>query len=448
MDVYEITGFQSGISKEGVNYLEPADSYSEINNGYIYRQVLQSRRGIVQFAPRLADKSRITGIFTVTKPSGLTDLLVTDMNFLYKYDIGSLSFVKVPFDGSMALYAGFNITNNDGYISGTAYPTKNNGYRFVFTGHRISANASGSSIFFYDGTDVKDYTNDGLGSGDNPDYVAPSQGSLQRATHVIYFNERINFIKPVINAIEYCQGWLFSGIRNSVGSGDNFNTPGSGLGILDTSATISGASIFGQYMSLNLSDSNWLLEKTTDAFNPYYPKKLPSVIGTDAPFSFSQWNNRINSIGTSGILGMDFRESLRIDNKIPNFTRDEIDSEFFNLTYGGFDRKNVQFLWSYLSSGSQSTTQDKVLAYNYEEKSWSTNDLRLTVFAQHKGNTTLLWNQIDETIQSSWKEWRTTQEKWNEIGLGTNFRVSLAGDDEGFIYKENQDINDYYTSIN
>lgn len=445
MDVFEITGYRSGISRENVNFLEPADSFETIENGYINRGVLQSRQGISLFAPRLADESRIYMITTFIKTDGTTELLAADANYLYKYNVGTRSFDQLSFGGSMAAYGGFNISLPEQYISGTAYPDSSNNSRFVFTSTGISANAAGSSIFFYDvaNGDVRDYTD----VGDNPDYVSFSSGAIIRATHVLWFNERLNFINPRIGSTTYEQGILFSGIRDSSGKGDNFNTAGSGLIQLDTFEVIRGASIYGNYMALNLSGSNWLLEKTTDAFNPYFPKRLPSVIGTDAPFSFAQWNSRIYSMGQDGILVMDSRESLRTDDKIPFFTRDDIDSETFDYTYGGFDRITSQFLWSYLSDSETYTTQDKVLAYNYEENSWSIYDIPLTVFGYHEGEESLSWNQIDETIKDSWLRWDTTEEIWNKIGIGDKFKVTLAGDNKGYIYQLNSDYDDKFTVI-
>ena len=49
MEVYEITGNRTGIARDGVNFLEPADSYQNMFDGYVYRQILQSRLGFQRF---------------------------------------------------------------------------------------------------------------------------------------------------------------------------------------------------------------------------------------------------------------------------------------------------------------------------------------------------------------------------------------------------------------
>jgi len=450
MDVYEITGFQTGVSKEGVNFLQPADAFQDIQNGFIYRQVLQSRQGIGYFAPRLAGETRVFGIFEHTLPDGSKNLLAFDQNFLYKYNTGTGVFDQVAFGGTMAGYAGFAINDKQFYISGTSYPTSTNTGRFVFTGERITANGAGSSIFFYDGVDVKDYTS----VVDNPNYAPPLNpstglaGILTKANYVLWFNERLNFIVPVINGTTYNQGVLYSGIRNAAGNGDKFNVAGAGLFQADTYQFITGATILGQILCINFDRMSYTLEKTRDAFNPYFGRAIPGVLGTNAKFSAVSWNDLVRSLGKTGVLSTDGRRSLRADDKIPDYTRDVIDQKQFNLTYGGFDRINNQFLWSYKISESDSDTQNAVLVENYEEETWSTYDLRLSVFGQIDLGLDLTWDEIEAASgNESWATWDTTEEIWDEVGLGEGVQKTLAGDDLGFIYDLNQDYDDYFSNI-
>lgn len=443
MDVYEITGYETGVSEAGVNYLQPADSFQNIINGFIYRQVLQSRQGVGFFAPRLAGQTRVYGIFEHTLPDSTKELLAFDKNFLYKFNTGTGIFDQIPFAGSMAAYAGFNISTNDLYISGTSYPTATNGPRFVFTGEGITASGT-SSIFFYNGTDVRDFTN----AVDNPNYAAPPGGPLNSASYVLWFNERLNFVVPVLAGVSYNQGVLYSGIRTVSGNGDKFNVPGSGLFQADTYQNITGATILGQILSLNFDRMAYTLEKTRDAFNPYFGRAVPGVLGTNAKFSAVSWNDTVRSLGKTGILGTDGRQNLRVDNKIPYFTARDVDQVDFNLTYGGFDRLNNQFLWAYKTSEANTMTQDAVLVGNYEENTWSVYDQRFSVLGQTDIGLNLNWDDIDETTgNESWAAWDTTEEIWDRIGIGQAVQKTLAGDDLGFIYELNSDYDDYFTDI-
>ena len=439
MDVFEITGNTTGVSREGVNFLQPSDSYQNLYDGYLYRQVLQSRQGFKPFAGYLATNhlpTRVMGIFTnILTATNTTETLVADKNYLYRYNTSTDLFEQIPFAGAAVP---FGITDNFAYISGTTYPAPNGSQRFVFTGKGMPG------VYFYDGTNVKSFTT----VADNPSYVAYATGNIDKAYHVFWFGERINFVAPTINSQFYPVGMLYSGIRTSAGNGDNFNISGSGLLQLDTYEYITGASILGNQISINCNRSNWIIEKTRDAFNPYFSRKVPSVIGTDASFSMVSWNDEVKSLGKTGVISTDGRQSLRVDTKIPYFTTDEIDPNDFELTYGGFDRLTSQFMWAYRESeNALASTQTKVLINNYEENTWSVYDQRFSCFGESINGQNRDWDGIYEVNNPSWITWDSTEEIWDNVGLEADVQKTLAGDDLGFVYELNQDYDDYFVVI-
>ena len=439
MDVFEITGYQTGVSRAGVNYLQPSDSFQEIENGFVYRQVLQSRKGFTQFSSgRLSDGSRVMGIFEFLLQDNTTELLAITFDYLYKYNEGTNTFDQITNNAS-TFPGAFGISSNRFYVSGTSYPDKNGNDRFVFTGIGMQ------DVLFYDQAagDVKSFT------GDNADYQAPAQGPLTKAWFVINYGGRLTLYQPTVNGLPYPQGVLYSAIRDGSGNGDKFNSVGAGLLSADTGDYINGAKRLGDVVISTFSRSTWALEKTSDAFNPFAWRKIPGVLGTDAPFSPVAWDTEVKSLGKTGILETDARVSKRIDDKIPASTRSDISQEFFALTYGGFDRNEGQFLFAYKQNEGEPDldTQDRVLVNNYEERTWSVNTQRFSVFGETELGQALTWNEIDETNDPSWITWDTTDEIWNEIGLSNYNQKTLAGDDEGFIYKINTDYDDYVIDI-
>ena len=440
MEVYEITGYKTGVERAGVNFLEPKDSFKTIKNGYIYRQELRSRKGFAQFGNRLSGKDRVMGIFENYLPTGTIELLVCDKNHLYTYNNATNAFTEIVTAGSLGAGHNFGITNNWDYVSGTTYLDKDNNQRFIFT------SAGMSKIYFYNGTDVRDFT----AAADNPEYEAPALGPLTNATKVMYFNERLNFFVPVINGKKYQQSVLYSAIKDASGNGDKFNTVGSGKEDYSTYENMMGATVLGDIAVINFSRSSQSLEITTNKNKPYWKRKIPSILGTDAFFSTVQWSYEIKSLGKTGAITCDGRKSLRFDNKIPYFTRDEIDPDNFELTYGGFDRENGQFLFAYRDAFTDLTdvTQDKVLVYNYEEDTWAKFDQRFSVFGETIDGESLAMNAIlASTKHPTWGRMDTTQEIMNKIGAENERQKTLAGDNDGFIYEMNRDYDDYATGI-
>lgn len=452
LEIYEITGYRTGIARDGVNFLEPKDSFQNIEDGYVYRQVLQSRKGFKQFSTNLMtgaipDGTRVMGIFENTHNDGTRESLVCTKQFLYRYNSGTNTYDQIPMGGG-APAGGFGIVSDDEYVSGTTYPFANGDNRFVFCSLGM--------------TDIYQYNPVGAGlvnrynlAADNPFFVNPPAttfppaGLLNRAKYVCWFGERINFGYPLISGIPYPQLTLYSGIRNVAGNGDNFSVSGAGDKSAVTYEYMTGQTIAGNYILLNFNQSTWTLELTQDVFNPYFIRRIASPLGTDADFSAVTWNNQTTSIGKTGIIISDGRSSLRTDNKIPYFTAQDINQEEFNLTYGGFDRINGQFLFAY--RGDESTlvplTQDRVLVKNYEEDSWAIYNARFSVFGQTDQGPQLVWNDIYEVNDPSWLTMNTTEEIWNEIGVETGVQKTLAGDNNGYVYELNQDYDDYFTVI-
>jgi hypothetical protein len=443
MDVFEITGFRTGLDHSGVNFIDPIDAFDNIQNGYIYRQELLSRFGFSQFSlsklpAQVAGQTRVMGIFIDILPDSTQELLVFDLNYLYKYNPATDLFVKVPFASANPI-AALAISDPAYYVTGTSYFTKAGHRRFVFTSKGMT------DIFFYNGTNVKRFTN----LVDNPDYQAPALGVLTNADKIFWFGERLNLFNPTIGGLDQPQSVLYSGIRNSSGTGDKFNSVGSGLLNANTYDLMKGAIIFGDIIIMTFQNSYWALEKTRDVFNPYFIRKIPSVIGTDAPFSSVQWASEIKSIGRSGLSTTDGRQAMRFDNKLPYFTNANVDPVFFDYIYGGFERNLDQFMFTYRDAHSDlaDQTQDSVLIYNYKEDTWSINKQRFTVFGESTAGTNLVWNDIYEANNPSWKKWKNTSDLWNEVGIFQDVVKSLAGDNDGFVYQINTDLDDYNYDI-
>jgi hypothetical protein len=149
-------------------------------------------------------------------------------------------------------------------------------------------------------------------------------------------------------------------------------------------------------------------------------------------------------------LATDGRESVKVDDKIPYFTFREFDADQFDLTYGGFDRINGQFLFAYRSANSELSdiTQDKVLVYNYDERTWAVNDQRFSVFGQSDDGESIAMNDIFYSAEHpSWGRMDTTEEIWNEIGTTAGTQKTLAGDNDGWIYQINTGFNDNFSTI-
>lgn len=437
MEIYELVGFKTGLDSSGVNFLAPYDAFEELSNCFIYKQQLKSRKGFSKFVPdQLEAKNTVLGIFNFINDSGITELLVVDKSYLYRYSTVSNNFVKIPFTSAIPI-TDFGIINDYNYISGCSYSDFEGKVRFVFTSSGMS------EVYFYDGSGVKIYTN----STDNPQYKAYDSRKLVNAKHVKFFNGRINFFSPTLDSKEHKQMILYSGIKDSSGKGDKFDVAGSGYVECDTYENMQGASILGNHLLLTFTESKWYVSKTEDAFNPYIINKIPCDIGSDCPYGDLVFNNSVYSFSKKGITIANGNNSERIDFKIPYFSRDEVEKDSYANITSYFDTKNAQILFSYIDSEYSSSRNTNLLVYNYEEQSWATFKLSFSVFGETNLGKNLVWKEINSSNNAKWAKWKDTDEIWKEIGTIKYKIVTLAGDNEGYIYKLNVGQDDYSSSI-
>ena len=114
---------------------------------------------------------------------------------------------------------------------------------------------------------------------------------------------------------------------------------------------------------------------TADIDLPFRVKQIGDAEGrgSQAPFSGITWFGESAAIGSLGAVGTDGRESFRIDNKIPFFTRDRMSglpstSSFnpFELISSGTNFDEDQFWWLYSDINDVTTDANtNVLAHNF-----------------------------------------------------------------------------------
>ena len=459
MQVLEITGTKTGIARDGVNFLEPTDAYQFMEDGYIYRQVLQSRLGFTQFslasvtnnpANLEADGTRIMGIFEFNLITNEVITLVASKLFLYRYNDVTNLFDQIPFISAVPPGpTGFGIVNNEDYVSGTTWPFADGRDRFVLTGRGMS------DVWYYDPTPITGGVARFTNLVDNPLYLPPINdftgvvGVLKNALHVVAFTTRLNFFAPTIDGETHYDEMIYSGTRNNLGAGDQFSIPGSGFITVDPYYFINCAYLLGNVFIIHCNRATYALDvNNADLSHPYVVRKIPSQLGSDGAFSFASWFDNGFAVGQTGLINTDGRQQKRFDDKIPYFTRDEMEETGLELTYGGFDRFLNQFMFSYQESGSMLVkTQDKNLIYNYEEESWAIYNQRFSCFGQSTVGQNLAWNDIYEANNPAWLRWDTTEDIWNKIGLGQAVQKTLAGDNFGFVYQLNETYNDYNSTI-
>lgn len=379
-----------------------------------------------------ANGNPVMGIFNFITATNTRTLVVVSTDQFNVYNASTNRFDTIAFDGGGTAAAPTG--NASQFFSGTMYPLKNGNPRLIMVN-----DVGGNGIYSYDGTDIDLLQDSG-------DYGAPSWATLGSALHVFYYNERLVLIRPRDGSgTIYPHRIAWTGINDSSGNGDDFNAPGAGFIDIPTEHFITAASRLRNSIIIWTTESIWELTLTDDIDLPFRIKQLgdAEARGAQAPFSGITWFGEAAAVGNFGLTGTDGRQAFRIDNKIPNFSRDRMaglpsSSSFnpFELISAGTVFEDDQFWWLYPDINEVSKTNNtNVLAHNFVEESWSIYDLELTRMGKFQQTNEIVWDDVDGDFQDSWETWDSTSEIWDDFFDQKFVFFTLCGNANGFIFK-------------
>lgn len=379
----------------------------------------------------------VMGIFNFITSNNTRELIVVSTDEFNKYNATLNRFDPMTLTGSGTSDPTGGVTQ---YFSGTMYPDKTSSPRLVM----VNDNAA-DRIYVYNGTNINRFQN-GADFGDVSNGAGqPYAAGLATGLHVFYFNERLVIIRPRDTAgTSYPHRIQWTGIVDGSGNGDDFNAPGSGYLDIPTQFFITAATKLRNAIIIFTTENVWELTTTDDIDLPFRIKQIgdAEARGAQAPFSGITWFGESAAVGHFGIVGTDSRESFRIDNKIPFFTRDRMIGLSSSLTINPMELINTgtvfeddQFWWLYADVNSVSTDlNSNVLAYNFVEESWAIYDLGLSCMGKFQQTDEIVWDDVTGAIKDSWTAWDTTSEIWDSFFSQQYVFFTLCGDAFGFIY--------------
>lgn len=174
--------------------------------------------------------------------------------------------------------------------------------------------------------------------------------------------------------------------------------------------------------------STWELVYTGNQIRPFVPQQINSELGVESTFSSVLFERSIVGVGNVGIHACNGSSVERIDEKIPD--------EVFKIHNGnnGIERvcgirddQEEMIYWTFPGLNSEPTYPNKVLAYNYCNRTWSFNDDSITAFGYIQNLNDVTWQMLDMT----WDEW---VEPWNSGEYQSETRRIICGNQHGFTF--------------
>jgi hypothetical protein len=205
-----------------------------------------------------------------------------------------------------------------------------------------------------------------------------------------------------------------------------------GAGWIDapTQEQIVSAGLLKDRLIVYFERSTWELAYTGNQVLPFVWQQINSELGSDAPFSSVLFDKVVLTIGNTGIHASNGSNVERIDNPIPDQIFKIRDKNNGTARVNGVRDYFTEMVYWTFPEGSETTTQEypnKVLVFNYRNKTWAYNDDCITVFGYFE-------QQTDNT-------WAVNNDKWSDAGYTwasalrqANFRQVLGGNQQGYVF--------------
>ena len=439
---FEITGGQTSIATLPV-YWYPALPVMGIT---------QYESGAVNNHPTYAFDTKFAYLFNPATPgwsrSG-TLIFNTTNTTSYVWTInwqGSLT-LAAPGDNPVMLATNFNATTGSGKPAATddpiwVTPDGTNWYPLNAKSQMFGSGPANSSGFFF------------LPAGGAP-YEGPF---VQTARIIVPFKNRLVLLNTIENdnstfgsspgtgvATSYVNRCRYSAYTtpfdvsawyepNQVDSSGNAAV-GGGFFDAATEEAIISAEFIKDRLIVYFERSTWELAYTGDETNPFQWNKLNTELGSQSTFSTVPFDKEILTIGNTGIHACNGSNVVRIDSNIPDEIFEFQAKQNGNLrTFGIRDYYPECVYWTFVSDleTATQTFPNQVLVYNYQNQSWALNDDCITAFGYFE-------QQVDTTWANSTSTWAQSAETWQSGVIEANQRVTLAGDQQGFMFRISSD---------
>lgn len=207
----------------------------------------------------------------------------------------------------------------------------------------------------------------------------------------------------------------------------------------DTSERIVSAGIVRDTLIVFFQRSTWRLRYTGNEILPFIWERINTQYGSEATFSTIPFDEALLTFSRFGFIAADTNSVARIDEKIPDQSfQIETGTTLANLNriHGIRDFYRQTAYWAYPAENT-SVYPDRVLDYNYLEKTWSRFNQSFRVFGYY--NT---FN--DKTWANAGTSWETSDFPWSSPWNQNQFPQIVAGDsslNSGNIYIVYDNVN-------
>lgn len=212
---------------------------------------------------------------------------------------------------------------------------------------------------------------------------------------------------------------------------------------IPTNEAIISAEFIKDTLLVKCERSSWKVIYTGNETLPFVVQQINTELGAESTFSLVPFDRGVFGVGNYGITTDDSVNVVRIDEKIPDIVFDiNNDNDGVKRVYGIRNYQQQLVYWSYPNSAENPTFPNKILVYNYVNKTYAIFNDHFTCFGYFQRGSDLTWATLP---YPSWADWN---DSWNSGLIQSQFPDIIGGNQQGYVEVLNRQIfNDSSLSI-
>lgn len=322
----------------------------------------------------------------------------------------------IPFDVAVAAYTG----NSHNFWSWTNCSPAAGTSRLIFTN-------GVDPIQSTDGTTVINYA--------SMFGVAPV---TYRSMFVTQWKDRCVLLRTVEGGARYPRRIRMGGTGANIDQYDGATAPGAGVVDIPDEGYIMGFAQNRDDLIIFLNNSVWKMSYTGSDVVPASLSKLDGSRGSNAPHGCITYLNRTSGSSSRGFIMTDGYRVERYDNKIPDYSYNQIDSDNYDLCFAGYvDEDRDHYL---IHPSPHATASDRILVTNYEEDNFAVYRIPLSCMGNYTEVFDTTWASL--TAANGFPTWYSLDEKyrnWDALSYGAGEPIAVGGGHCGEIWRLNVD---------
>lgn len=374
-----IAPFKTGLELDVDPWLAPPDSFTDLDNFHVEHGYLEKRNGY-RYLPTgdtdLTNGTAVTGFANYTSSAdGTQSFLAFDTLSVYLYSGATQSFTQLQNSagGATSLFTG-DATDYFWADNWNSTSTAAAANRLYFS-NGVSLTGSGATaqdgIWYYegDGSTVTSFV---------PYAGASSTVPINGCKLIFAIGQRLVLLFTDEDGTTYPQRARWCAKQNPDETTGWIDTVAGGGDYSDaaTSDQIISAQLLQNQLIVFFTNSVWSLIPTSDPNKAFRWQKINNFRALEGKMASVEYDRYVASVGSRGITATDGVNTTRIDEKISNFTVENMSQEYLDQTFCLRDYSNRRW-WTLYNDQSSATNKTKALIYDDDSGAYSTYSVTL-----------------------------------------------------------------------